>query len=108
MKIVHLSKICSKCKKRKTLESFRKNKSAKDGRVQQCCLCLSRNKKRCALNHSFGGRGYKYCGDCKKYKKFDEFRKIAKDEARRYRYGVSCMCKQCHAKRQAKYRKKNP
>tara|TARA_R110001592_G_scaffold246357_1_gene508081 strand:+ start:1183 stop:1359 length:177 start_codon:yes stop_codon:yes gene_type:complete len=45
--IKEITKLCTRCRKEKTLEKFNNNKSKHDGKQSQCGLCQSQTVSEC-------------------------------------------------------------
>ena len=98
------TKICTKCKKRKKLSEFHKNKSMKDGYHYNCKLCrktiTARKKYLKKLN--LLKRGFKECYQCHKVKILSDFYKTSESKD-----GLDYNCKSCQRKnsKNSRYKK---
>jgi len=91
-----MKKLCPTCKQEKTLDSFNKNKTRKDGYQRECRECCHSHhnkhyhtKKSPRLKENLK-EGYKICTSCNKELLFANFNK-----QKGGRFGISGECKSC-------------
>lgn len=78
------AKICSKCKKEKTVEKFYKNRSTKDGYCAYCKLCQNRS-----VHNYHKAKKDKIRESKNKYRRSEKGRKVYKNIMLKFRYGIT-------------------
>ena len=101
-----MKKLCPTCKQEKTLDSFNKNKTRKDGYQRECRECCHSHhnkhyhtKKSPRLKENLK-EGYKICTNCNKELPLADFK------PGEGRFGVKSNCKICFNKKWNEYQQK--
>lgn len=99
-------KTCNRCNTEKTLDGFSPDPRMKDGYLNVCRVCRTKEiqdrKSRLAAGVGNKTVSEKRCSKCKQVKPSDSFNKSSTAVC-----GLASMCIDCNAKKQAAYRKEH-